>query len=65
MPLLATACWYVPPSPSTGGIRARHMFPVVALPMQVMLALGLTSVWDIHQYTSPMVGLAEFLSRWQ
>lgn len=65
MPLLATACWDVAAVAINKRLRARAYalvtFVVVPLPVQV-LALGLTSVWDIHQYTSPTVGLVGFLA---
>ncbi|CAL4998205.1 unnamed protein product [Urochloa decumbens] len=65
MPLLATACWDVAAVAINRRLRARAYalvtFAVVPLPVQV-LALGLTSVWDIHQYTSPIIGLVGFLA---
>ncbi|KAF8766072.1 hypothetical protein HU200_007920 [Digitaria exilis] len=65
MPLLATACWDVAAVAINKRLRARAYalvtFVVVPLPVQV-LALGLTSVWDVHQYASPTVGLVGFLA---
>ncbi|CAO2201425.1 unnamed protein product [Urochloa humidicola] len=65
MPLLATACWDVAAVAINRRLRARAYalvtFAVVPLPVQV-LALGLTSVWDVHQYTSPIIGLVGFLA---
>ncbi|CAO2210723.1 unnamed protein product [Urochloa humidicola] len=65
MPLLATACWDVAAVAINRRLRARAYalvtFAVVPLPVQV-LALGLTSVWDVHQYTSPVIGLVGFLA---
>jgi hypothetical protein len=65
MPLLATACWDVAAVAINRRLRARAYalvtFAVAPLPVQV-LALALTSVWDIHQYTSPTVGLVGFLA---
>ncbi|OEL36610.1 hypothetical protein BAE44_0002369 [Dichanthelium oligosanthes] len=65
MPLLATACWDVAAVAINRRLRARAYalvtFVVMPLPVQV-LALALTSVWDIHQYTSPTVGLVGFLA---
>ncbi|XP_004974634.1 uncharacterized protein LOC101770760 [Setaria italica] len=65
VPLLATACWDVAAVAINRRLRARAYalvtFAVAPLPVQV-LALGLTSVWDIHQYTSPTVGLVGFLA---
>ncbi|OEL37424.1 hypothetical protein BAE44_0001557 [Dichanthelium oligosanthes] len=65
MPLLATACWDVAAVAINRQLRARAYalvaFVVVPLPVQV-LALALTSVWDMHQYSSPTVGLVGFLA---
>ncbi|CAO2168819.1 unnamed protein product [Urochloa humidicola] len=65
MPLLATACWDVAAVAINRRLRARAYalvtFAVVPLPVQV-LALGLTSVWDVHQLTSPIIGLVGFLA---
>ena len=65
MPLLATACWDVAAVAINRRLRARAYalvtFAILPLPVQV-LALGLTSVWDMHQYTSPTIGLIGFLA---